>query len=98
MDYSLLLIKASKRKANKRILDHEGKAEEEMMPAMVLMRNDKGEARLELRNSIVLKPSIKPISQRSVSKVPSLKTDRESSSKDGGTTNYKSAFDHQLDM
>ena len=94
MDYSLLLIKASQRKASKRLLDQEGAAEEEMMPAMVLMRNDKGEARLELRNSIVLRHSIKPIAQRPVSKVPSLKTDRESSSKDGGTTNYKSAIDH----
>jgi len=94
MDYSLLLIKASQRKASKRLLDQECAAEEEMMPAMVLMRNDKGEARLELRNSIVLRHSIKPISQRPVSKVPSLKTDRESSSKDGGTTNYKSAIDH----
>ena len=92
MDYSLLLIKASQRKASKRLLDQEG-TEEEMMPAMVLMRNDKGEARLELRNSIVLRHSIKPIAQRPVSKVPSLKTDRESSSKDGGTTNYKSAID-----
>jgi hypothetical protein len=94
MDYSLLLIKASQRKASKRLLDQEGAAEEEMMPAMVLMRNEKGEARLELRNSIVLRQSIKPIGQRPVSKVPSLKTDRKSSSKDGGTTNYKSAVDH----
>ena len=94
MDYSLLLIKASKRKATKRILEQKGKAEEEMMPAMVLMRNEKGEARLELRNSIVLRHSIKPVSNRPVSKVPSLKTERESSSKDGGTTNYKSALDH----
>jgi hypothetical protein len=62
MDYSLLLIKANKRMASKRMLDQEGKADEEMMPAMVLMRNDKGEARLELRNSIVLRHSIKPIS------------------------------------
>jgi hypothetical protein len=62
MDYSLLLIKANKRMASKRMLDQEGKADEEMMPAMVLMRNDKGDARLELRNSIVLRHSIKPIS------------------------------------
>ena len=54
MDYSLLLIKASNKTAGKRMLDQEG-AEEEMMPAMVLMKNDKGEARLELRNSIVLR-------------------------------------------
>ena len=71
MDYSLLLIKASKKKATKRMLDQEGKAEEEMMPAMVLMRNDKGEARLELRNSIVLRHSINPLTLRPVSKVPS---------------------------
>lgn len=71
MDYSLLLIKANKRMSSKRILDQEGKAEEEMMPAMVLMRNDKGEARLELRNSIVVRHSIKPISQRPVSREPS---------------------------
>jgi hypothetical protein len=62
MDYSLLLIKANKRMASKRMLDQDGKADEEMMPAMVLMRNDKGEARLELRKSIVLRHSIKPIS------------------------------------
>jgi hypothetical protein len=71
MDYSLLLIKANKRISSKRILDQEGKAEEEMMPAMVLMRNDKGETRLELRNSIVLRHSIKPISQRPMSRVTS---------------------------
>ena len=71
MDYSLLLIKANKRMSSKRILDQDGKAEEEMMPAMVLMRNDKGEARLELRNSIVLRHSIKPISQRPMSREPS---------------------------
>lgn len=71
MDYSLLLIKANKKMSSKRILDQDGKAEEEMMPAMVLMRNDKGEARLELRNSIVIRHSIKPISQRPVSREPS---------------------------
>ena len=55
MDYSLLLIKASTKAVVKRILDSED--EEEMMPAMVLMKNDKGEARLELRNSILIRKS-----------------------------------------
>lgn len=50
MDYSLLLIKArNDRKLS--VVEHE------MMPALVLLREQNGEARLELRNSIsIVKP------------------------------------------
>ena len=89
MDYSLLLIKASTKAPNKRMLDQDD--QEEMMPAMVLMKNDKGEARLELRNSIVLRKPSKHFSNHPL-KQPSIKSDTRSSK---GTTNYKSAIDHQ---
>ena len=68
MDFSLLLIKASNKVGNKRMLDQDD-IEEEMMPAMVLMKNEKGEARLELRNSIILRQPSKKISPH-VSKSP----------------------------
>jgi hypothetical protein len=89
MDYSLLLIKANKRTSIKRIL--ESPEEEEMMPAMVLMRNVKGEARLELRNSIVVRHSIK---RSFPNKTQSIKTETRTSNTG---TNYKSAVDNQLE-
>lgn len=53
MDYSLLLIKARNDK-NPSVIEHE------MMPALVLLKEQNGEARLELRNSItIVKPGRK---------------------------------------
>jgi hypothetical protein len=60
------------------------------MPAMVLMKNDKGESRLELRNSIIVRSSNK----KSIPlKSNSLKTETRTSN-GTGTTVYKSAIEN----